>query len=99
MEDQTHASSKRNTQITCQVDDMHKIKDLIKKIKIGQERGDIEKIYGTRDGGLQESTLTRYFVQPNIMIEVSFDSTGGPWSPENKVIDVIHVHNENLHID
>ena len=73
--------------------------NLIKKIKIGQERGDIEKIYGTRDGGLQESTLTRYFVQPNIMIEVSFDSTGGPWSPENKVIDVIHVHNENLHID
>lgn len=99
MEDQEHTTSKKNTQITSQADDMHNVNELVKKIKIGQKRASVEKIFSTRDGGLQESTLTHYFVQPNIMIEISFDSTGGPWNPENKVIGAIHVYNDNLHFD
>lgn len=92
-------SSQKSVQISQADENMQRVKELVAKIQIGQTRAEVEKVFTTRDGGLQESTLTRYFEPPDIMIEVPFDTTGGPWSPENKVNADIRVYKSNLHID
>lgn len=73
--------------------------ELKASIKIGMKRAEVEKHLPTRDGGLQESTLTRYVATPRMIVEIPFDSTGGPWSPDNRVLSEIRLSHQEIHLD
>ena len=65
----------------------------------GMSRADVERIFPNEDGGLQGGSTTRYYEEPEIMVEVPYDETGGAWSKSNHVTGVVRVYRDRQHID
>ena len=73
--------------------------DVIKIKPGGSTRLDVEKIFNEQDGGLQGPSTTRYFEDPDILIDVPYDQTGGPFSHENKVNGSVKIRHGHRAID
>jgi hypothetical protein len=58
---------------------------LVAKIQPGLTRAGVESWLQEMDGGPQGIDSTRYFIQPDIIVEVPYDQTGGTWTAENRV--------------
>src|SRR5258708_20340560 len=58
---------------------------LVAMIPPGITRAGVETWLNERDGGPQGIDSTRYYIQPNIIVEVPYDQTGGTWTSENRV--------------
>ena len=58
----------------------------------GMTRGEVEKILPNQDGGLQGPSTMRYYEGWEVMVEVPFDQTGGPWKPENHVNGTVRIY-------
>ncbi|HVO32693.1 MAG TPA: hypothetical protein VMU17_02185 [Elusimicrobiota bacterium] len=55
------------------------------QIRSGLPRADVEKLLPHRAGGAQSSKLTRYVQDPDAIVLVPYDATGGQWSDLNRV--------------
>ena len=75
------------------------VKPLVAKITPGMTRTQVETWLKEKDGGLQGVSVTRYYEQPEVMIEVPFDQTGGDWSQKNRVNGSIKVYRSLQHFD
>jgi hypothetical protein len=64
---------------------------LVSKIQPGLTRAGVESWLNEMDGGPQGIDSTRYYLQPDIIVEVPYDQTGGTWTPENRVTAPAHV--------
>jgi hypothetical protein len=64
---------------------------LVSKIQPGLTRAGVEAWLNEMDGGPQGIDSTRYFIQPDIIVEVPYDQTGGTWTPENRVSAPVHI--------
>ncbi len=73
--------------------------EIVKLIKIGTERKDIERIFPFGDGGLHFPCQGRYYFGSEVMIAVPFDGTGGNWKPTNKVNGQIKVYRAHMALD
>lgn len=62
------------------------------RIKVGMTRAEVEQIFKTPDGGLQGTAGFRYYEDPEVMIEVPYDQTGGPWSNQKRVIGPVRIY-------
>lgn len=80
-------------------DSITDLETLKKRITPGMTRSQVESILSTRDGGLQEFSRTRYVAAPRMIVEVCYDGTGGPWSPDNRVMEDLRVFGESIHLD
>jgi hypothetical protein len=58
---------------------------LVANIQPGLTRAGVETWLNEMDGGPQGIDSTRYFIQPDIIVEVPYDQTGGTWTSENRV--------------
>ncbi|SRR5258706_3831295 len=58
---------------------------VVAKIQPGLTRAGVETWLNDRDGGPQGTDSTRYYIHPDIIVEVPYDQTGGTWTPENRV--------------
>ena len=72
---------------------------LVEKIKPGMTRSRVEEWFKQKDGGLQGQTVTRYYEELEVMIEVPYDLTGGAWSKENRVNGPVKVYRSLPHGD
>ena len=43
----------------------------------GMSRAEVETLFVQWDGGTQSPTLTRYYEEPQVLVDVPYDSTGG----------------------
>jgi hypothetical protein len=66
-------------------------KALVSNIHPGLRRADVDAWLKEWDGGPQGIDSTRYFIEPDIIVEVPYDQTGGTWTPENRVCAPVHV--------
>lgn len=71
----------------------------VERLKPGTSRAVVERIFTTKDGGLQGPSLTRYYMEPEVMIDVPYDKTGGNWSGENRVNGPVRVYRSMMHLD
>ena len=78
---------------------MAEVQQLAQSIKIGMTRSEVEKIFSHEDGGLNGDSSTRYYEDPEVMIEVPYDQTGGAWSPQNHVNGEVRVYRSYPHYD
>ena|SRR6266513_589895 len=69
---------------------------LVMKIQPGLTRADVEAWLNERDGGPQGINSTRYVIQPDIIVEVPYDQTGGTWTSENRVSAPVRVIRSSL---
>jgi hypothetical protein len=72
---------------------------LVSKIKQGTTRADIEKMFPQEDGGFMVSGSTRYYLGSEVMVEMSYDQTGGAWAQQNKLNGPIMVYRSLMHMD
>jgi hypothetical protein len=70
-----------------------------KRLAVGMTRADVEQLFRERDGGLQGATTTRYYEEPEVVLEVPFDQTGGNWSPANRVSGPPKIYRSPRHFD
>jgi len=70
-----------------------------RQLAAGMTRADVEQLFHEQDGGLQGATNTRYYEEPEVMIEVPFDQTGGNWSPGNRIVGPPKIYRNPRHID
>lgn len=71
---------------------LEQVQQLAAQITAGTTRAQVEAWFKQRDGGLQDASVTRYYEQPGVVIEVPFNHTGGNWSRENQVDGPIKVY-------
>jgi hypothetical protein len=64
---------------------------LVAKIQPGLTRAGVEAWLNELDGGPQGIDSTRYYLQPDIIVEVPYDQTGGTWTLENRVSAPIRI--------
>lgn len=74
---------------------LQEVRDIAKNIPLGMRRSEVEKHFSNIDGGLGSYPITRYYVHPQVKVEVMYDRTGGHRSTENKVIGTPRVYREN----
>jgi hypothetical protein len=55
------------------------------QIRPGLRRSDVEKLLPHRQPGAQPAASTWYAQDPDTLIEVPYDETGGAWTGENRV--------------
>ena len=60
----------------------------VAEIHPGMAREEVEE-YFTRDDGPQNTSQTRYYHPAGYAVVVSYDQTGGAWSPHNHVVDKV----------
>jgi hypothetical protein len=58
---------------------------VVAKIQPGLTRAGVEAWLKELDGGPQGIDATRYYIEPDIIVEVPYDQTGGTWTSENRV--------------
>src|SRR5882762_2130450 len=58
---------------------------IVANIQPGLSRASVETWLKEQDGGPQGIDSTRYYIEPDIIVEVPYDQTGGTWTPENRV--------------
>jgi len=58
---------------------------LVGKIQPGLTRASVETWLNEMDGGPQGTDSTRYVIEPDVIVEVPYDQTGGTWTSENRV--------------
>lgn len=68
-------------------------------VRPGTLRSDIERIFPQEDGGTSGPGATRYYLGGEVMVEVTFDQTGGPWKPGNRVTGPLKVYRSYFHAD
>ncbi len=78
---------------------MQQVRELVSRIKVGMKRSEVEAIFRHKDGGIQHTSLTLYYEDPEVMVEVPFESTGGDWSRENRVNGSVRVYRSLPHLD
>ncbi len=61
------------------------LNEKLASVKPGATRAEVEALFKERDGGAQSPSSTRYYEPTNTVIEVSYDQTGGTWTPDNRV--------------
>src|SRR5690349_10336337 len=64
---------------------------LVAKIQPGLTRAGVESWLQELDGGPQGIDSTRYYIQPDVIVEVPYDQTGGTWTSENRVSAPIRI--------
>src|SRR5437773_2610994 len=64
---------------------------IVAKIQPGLTRAGVEAWLNERDGGPQGIESTRYYIYPNIIVEVPYDQTGGTWTQENRVFAAVRI--------
>ena len=69
------------------------------KIMPGMTRSQVEVWFKTKDGGVQGTSITRYYEDPGVMIDVPYDQTGGNWSKDNRVNGPVKVYADFYHTD
>src|SRR6266513_4794024 len=69
---------------------------LVEKIQPGLTRAGVETWLKEQDGGPQGIDSTRYYIQPDIIVEVPYDQTGGTWTSENRVSAPVRVIRSSL---
>ena len=65
----------------------------------GMTRAEVEKILPAEDGGIQTPNIMRYYEGWEVMVDVPYDQTGGPWKPENRVNGPVHVYRDVFSCD
>ena len=78
---------------------MSEVKLMAGKIMPGMTRSQVEVWFKTKDGGLQGPSITRYYEDPGVMIDVPYDQTGGNWSKDNRVNGPVKVYADFFHMD
>jgi len=58
---------------------------IVAKIQPGLTRAGVETWLKEWDGGPQGIDSTRYYIQPDVIVDVPYDQTGGTWTSENRV--------------
>lgn len=74
-------------------------RDQIARIRTGVRRAEVEKVFRIKDGGIQTPSVTRYYEEPEVMIEVPYDTVGGVGSPDNRVAGSIRIYRSLQHSD
>lgn len=74
-------------------------KKLADAITPGMTRRELEKIFPQSDGGAFGSDRWRYYFGADVMVGVPYDTTGGPFQPENKVTGPLNVYRDMMHYD
>ena len=64
---------------------------VVEKIRPGMTRAEVETWLKDRDGGPQSASSTRYYRASGLIIEVSYDQTGGTWTPANRVNGPVNI--------
>jgi len=65
----------------------------------GMTRAHVEKLFPEADGGALSSDWGRYYFGSEVMIEVPYDTSGGPFQPENRVRGPLRVYRDGMRID
>ena len=73
--------------------------ELAEAVPIGMTRAQVEKIFPQSDGGIVSSDQGRYYFGSEIMVNVPFDTSGGPFQPENRVKGPLRVYRDTMHYD
>lgn len=68
-------------------------------VPLGMTRAQVEKIFPQSDGGLISSGEGRYYFGSEVMIDVLYDASGGPFQPENRVSGPLRVYRDSMHYD
>src|SRR5260370_40612766 len=58
---------------------------VVAKIQPGLTRAGVETWLKELDGGPQGIDSTRYYIEPDIIVDVPYDQTGGTWTLANRV--------------
>ena len=74
-------------------------KKLAESVTLGMTRAQVEKIFPQSDGGAFGSDRGRYYFGSEVMIDVPYDTSGGPFQSENRVKGPLRVYRDRMHID
>lgn len=75
------------------------VHERVKCVRIGSTRADVEQLLPEKNGGLQGPNATTYYEDPEILIEVTYDQTGGDWSPKNRVLQPPRIYRGPMTMD
>ena len=73
--------------------------ELAEAVTPGTTRAQVEKIFPQSDGGAVGSDRGRYYFGSEVMIDVPYDTNGGPFAPDNKVAGPLRVYRDMMHLD
>ena len=72
---------------------------LAEAVPLGMTRAQVEKIFPQSDGGAFGPDQWRYYFGSEVMIAVPYDTSGGPFQPENRVNGPLRVYHSMMHYD
>lgn len=75
------------------------VRKLAEAVTPSMTRAQVEKIFPESDGGAVGSDRGRYYFGSEVMVDVPYDTNGGPFRPENRVRGPLRVYHAMMHLD